>query len=53
MNRFFKTVLLTGLSVDTTDLVSAYVSGTISSGNFPRKMLYYIAAGALGLKRSL
>jgi hypothetical protein len=53
MNRFFKTVLLTGLFVGTTDLVSAYVSSAIRTGNFPRKMLYYIAAGAIGLKTSL
>lgn len=53
MNRFFKTVLLTGLFVGTTDLVSAYISVTIQSGNFPKKMLYYIAGGALGLKTSM
>src|ERR1700730_6927722 len=53
MNKFFKTVLLTGLFVGTTDLVSAYVNLTIRSGNFPKKMLYYIAGGALGLKSSL
>jgi hypothetical protein len=53
MNRFFKTVLLTGLFVGTTDLVSAYITLTVKSGKFPSKMLYYIAAGALGLKPSL
>ena len=49
MGRFFKTVLLTGLFVGTTDLLSAYISVTIYS-SFPKKMFYYIAAGALGTK---
>lgn len=53
MNKFFKTVLLTGLFVGTTDLVSAYVTVTIKSGHFPKSMLYYIAGGALGLKTSM
>jgi hypothetical protein len=53
MNRFFKTVFLTGLFVGTTDLISAYISLTIKSGNFPRKMLYYIAGAAIGLKTAL
>jgi hypothetical protein len=39
--------------VGTTDLISAYITLTIRSGNFPSKMLYYIAAGALGIKTSL
>jgi hypothetical protein len=39
--------------VGTTDLVSAYITLTVESGNFPKKMLYYIAGGALGLKTSL
>lgn len=49
MNRFFKTVLLTGFFVGTTDLVSAYLSQWISTGKFAEKMLDYIAGGALGL----
>lgn len=52
MNRFFKTVLLTGLFVGTTDLLSAYITFTIQSG-FPKKMFYFIAAGALGTKTAL
>jgi len=52
MSRFFKTVLLTGLFVGTTDLLSAYISLTIQSG-FPKKMFYFIAAGALGTKTAL
>jgi hypothetical protein len=53
MNRFFKTVLLTGLFVGTTDLVSAYVMVTIKSGKWPSAMFYYIAGGALGLETSM
>ncbi len=53
MNRFFKTVFLTGLFVGTTDLLFAYISVTIQSGKFPSKMLYYIAGGALGLDSSM
>ena len=53
MNRFFKTVLLTGLFVGTTDLLYAIISVTVRSGKFPSKMLYYIAGGALGLDSSL
>lgn len=53
MNRFFKTVLLTGLFVGTTDLVAAYVTQLIKTGKFADKMLYYIAGGALGLETSM
>ena len=53
MNRFFKTVLLTGLFVGTTDLVSAYVTQWIITGKFPNRMLNYIAAGALGLPTAM
>ena len=53
MNRFFKTVLLTGLFVGTTDLVAAYVSQWIKTGKFADKMLHYIAGGALGLETSM
>jgi len=49
MNKFFKTVLLTGLFVGTTDIVSAFISVYIRSGKFPEKMFNYIAGGALGL----
>ena len=52
MSRFFKTVLLTGLFVGTTDILSAYISVTIQS-QFPKKMFYVIAAGALGTKTAL
>lgn len=53
MNRFFKTVLLTGLFVGTTDLVAAYVTQWIKTGKFADKMLLYIAGGALGLEKSM
>jgi len=53
MNRFFKTVLLTGLFVGTTDLLFAYISVTVRTGKFPSNMLYYIAGGALGLESSM
>ncbi|HZY36492.1 MAG TPA: hypothetical protein VFE53_07585 [Mucilaginibacter sp.] len=49
MNKFFKTVLLTGLFVGTTDIVSAFISVYVQSGKFPEKMFNYIAGGALGL----
>jgi hypothetical protein len=50
---FFKTVILTALFVGTTDLVSAYIVLTVKSGNFPQKMLYYIAGGALGVRTAI
>lgn len=53
MNRFFKSVLLTGLFVGTTDLISAYITQWIKTGNFADKMLHYIAGGALGLETSM
>ena len=53
MNKFFKTVLLTGLFVGTTDMVSAFVSVYLQSGRFPEKMFNYIAGGALGLQTAL
>lgn len=53
MSRFFKTVLLTGLFVGTTDLVAAYVTQWIKTGKFAEKMLHYIAGGALGLETSM
>lgn len=53
MNKFFKTVLLTGLFVGTTDLVSAFVTIYIRSGKFPEKMFKYIAGGALGLMNAM
>ena len=48
MNKFFKTVLLTGLFVGTTDILSAFITIYITSGKFPGKMFNYIAGAALG-----
>lgn len=53
MKSFFKTVLLTGLFVGTTDLLSAYLTLWIKNGKFADKMLLYIAGGALGLESSM
>lgn len=53
MQSFFKTVLLTGLLVGTTDLAAAYIHQYINTGQFADKMLYYIAGGALGLEKSM
>ncbi len=53
MPRFFKTILLTGLFVGTTDLISAYVTSFARTGKYSEKMLYFIAGGALGLENSL
>ena len=53
MNRFFKTVLLTGLFVGTTDLLAAYITQWIKTGKFADRMLHYIAGGALGLETSM
>ena len=53
MNRFYKTVLLTGLFVGTTDILSAFMSQYIKTGNFSEKMFHYLAGGALGLEKSM
>ncbi|HEX6893406.1 MAG TPA: hypothetical protein VF141_21995 [Chryseolinea sp.] len=53
MKPFFKAVLLTGLFVGVTDIIAAHVSTWIQSGNFPTKVLQYIAGGALGLETSM
>jgi hypothetical protein len=53
MNKFFKTVLLTGLFVGTTDLMYAFTTLFIQSGKFTEKMFNYIAGGALGLETSM
>jgi hypothetical protein len=53
MNKFFKTVLLTGLFVGTTDIIYAFATVYVKSGKFAGKMFEYIAGGALGLETSL
>ncbi len=50
MNRFWKAVLFTTLLAGTLDIIAAHVHITIASGQFPAKMFYVIAAGAIGLK---
>ena len=53
MKNFFKTALLTGLFVGTTDILMAFITSYIKSGNFAEKMFHYIAGGALGLEKSM
>ena len=53
MSKFFKTVLLTGLFVGTTDILSAFITIYITSGKFPGKMFNYIAGAALGFPAAL
>jgi hypothetical protein len=53
MKPFLKTVLLTGLFVGVTDIIAAHISVWIQSGDFPTKVLQYIAGGALGLETSM
>jgi hypothetical protein len=52
MKRFWKTVLLTGLLVGTTDILYAFISIYVTSGRFPDKMFRYIAGAAVGMKNS-
>lgn len=44
---------MTGLLVGTTDIIAACISVWIRLGEFPSKILHYIAGGALGLERSM
>ena len=53
MKKFWKTVILTGLFVGTTDILMAFISTTVKSGKFPEKMFHYLAGGALGLEKSM
>ena len=53
MSKFFKIVLLTGLFVGTTDILSSYLTLYIQYGKFPDMMYNYIAGGALGLQRAI
>ena len=50
---FWKTVLLTTLIVGINDLILAFTMQSIRTGQFPSKMLLYMAGGALGLERSM
>jgi len=53
MNRFSKTVLLTGLFVGTTDILSAFIMISVLRGHFPVEMFHYIAGGAVGVPKGL
>ena len=53
MNRFSKTVLLTGLFVGTTDILSAFINSSVNSGHFPKEMFHYIAGAAIGIQNGL
>ena len=53
MNRFWKAVLLTTLVAGTLDIIAAHVHQAIIQGQFPSKIFYAIAGGAIGLERSL
>jgi hypothetical protein len=52
MNRFFKAVLLTGLFVATTDMVSAFITQFIKTGKYADAMMYYIAGVGIGIKNA-
>lgn len=53
MKNFSKTVLLTGLFVGTTDLVSAFLTQWVQTGKFAGKMFNYMAGAVLGLETSM
>jgi hypothetical protein len=53
MTRLTKAILLTGLFVGTTDILSAIISQAIKTGRFPSKMFNYIGGGLLGLERAM
>jgi hypothetical protein len=53
MNKFYKTVLLTGLFVGTTDILSAFITVWAKTGKFFPLMFNYIAGGALGFKTAM
>jgi hypothetical protein len=50
MNQFWKAVILTTLVAGTLDIIAAHVHLTIISGEFPAKVFYGIAGGAIGLE---
>ena len=50
---FWKTVLLTTLIAGINDIILAFTMVTIKSGNFPSKMLLYMAGGALGVEKAM
>lgn len=52
MNRFWKAVLVTTLVAGTLDIIAAHVNQAIRTGEFPARIFYGIAAGAIGLKKA-
>lgn len=53
MKRQTKAIVLTGLFVGTTDILSAIISQYIINGAFPDKMFNYMAGGLIGLERAM
>jgi hypothetical protein len=53
MNRFAKTVILTGLFVGTTDIILAFMTQWIKTGKFADGMFNYIAGGLIGLEQGM
>ena len=51
--NLFKTILLTGLFVGTTDILYAFINIYVSSGKFSTKMFQYIAAGLVGFEKAM
>lgn len=52
-HSFWSSVLVTTLVVGINDILLAFIMITINSGQFPSKMLMYMAGGALGVERAL
>jgi hypothetical protein len=52
MNRFSKAVLLTGLFVGTTDMVSAFITQFINTGKYADKMFRYVAGVGIGMNHA-
>ncbi|MCB0649329.1 MAG: hypothetical protein KDC49_21815 [Saprospiraceae bacterium] len=50
---WIESVIITGLFVGTTDILLAFLSQYIKTGNFAEKMFLYIAGGATGLEQSM
>jgi len=52
MHRFSKAVVLTGLFVGTTDMVSAFITQLIKTGKYADGMMKYIAGVAIGMNNA-
>ncbi len=51
--NLFKTILLTGLFVGTTDILSSFLVLYIITGKFAAQMFQYIAAGLIGIPNGM